>query len=425
MLHLKHIRVALLLLVSTLFLPACDIFRERAVESPDIAVNSMKSMYSLIQAEKVPPPRAARIYAYTGIALYEGLVNGRSDFQTLADQLNGLSTLPKPSSTSLNWQVVASKASSYVATELLKQDHTLAQSTLDALKALESGTDASSVQYGETLGKALVEWANQDGFLTTRGKAYTPPVGNGLWVPTPPANAAPLEPYWGTLRPFTVNTDYSDCKSDQPYPYSIDPNSTFLRDAKEVYDVSKALTDGQKAIANFWADDAGATGTPPGHWIAITRQMIEDKQIDLMHAAELYALVGISLNDAFMTGWYTKFKYNVERPITCIRKAIDPNWTPLLTTPPFPEYPSGHSIGSGAASAVLTTKLGTVAFTDKTKSFLSVPDRSFASFRDAANEAAISRLYGGIHYVNGNNGGLKQGNCVGEAVTINLRTEKK
>jgi hypothetical protein len=205
-----------------------------------------------------------------------------------------------------------------------------------------------------------------------------------------------------------------------PPLYSEAPTSEFFRDAQEVYDTGTTLTPEQQTIAQYWADGPGMTGTPAGHWIAIVGQVVTAHRLSLMAAAEAYARVGIAIADAFIASWHTKYVYNLVRPVTYIRDVIDPAWAPFLVTPPFPEYTSGHSVQSGAAATVLTDLFGEVAFTDTTHADHglepALAPRTFPSFQAAAAEAAISRLYGGIHFRPAIERGLEQGACVGQKV---------
>jgi membrane-associated phospholipid phosphatase len=178
------------------------------------------------------------------------------------------------------------------------------------------------------------------------------------------------------------------------------------------------LTDEQRAIALFWADDPSVTATPPGHSVSIATQVLRAVDGGLDTAAETYAKVGMAVADAFIACWNTKYSYNLVRPVTYIQAFIDADWLPILVTPPFPEYTSGHSAQSGAAAQVLTDLFGRrFAFVDRTHEDRGLPARSFVSFFQAAGEAAISRLYGGIHYRPAIVRGLEQGRCVGQAVS--------
>jgi hypothetical protein len=209
----------------------------------------------------------------------------------------------------------------------------------------------------------------------------------------------------------------TDCPPGDHTPYSAEPFSSFYADAVEVYDTVNHLTPEQRAIAIFWSDDPGVTATPPGHSISITTQVLRAKRASLMTAAEAYVKVGLAVSDAFVACWSAKYRYNLLRPITYIRNVIDPAWAPILNTPPFPEYPSGHSVQSGAAATVLADLFGRrYSFVDHTHDERGLPARRFDSFGDAAREAALSRLYGGIHFRPAIERGLFQGECIGRAV---------
>jgi hypothetical protein len=201
----------------------------------------------------------------------------------------------------------------------------------------------------------------------------------------------------------------------------VDGGSAFYADAHECYLATTRLTAEQTAIVRFWSDDAGLTATPPGHSISIATQAVRALGAPLDRAAEAYAGVGIAVSDAMIACWRTKFRYNVLRPVTYVQRVFDPAWMPLLITPPFPEYTSGHSVQSMAAAHVLTGLFGPVAFTDRTHAARGLPGRAFASFTDAAHEAALSRLYGGIHFRGAIDRGLEQGSCVGRHALSLLR----
>jgi hypothetical protein len=210
----------------------------------------------------------------------------------------------------------------------------------------------------------------------------------------------------------------AECPPGEHPAYSEDPASAFHAEALETYEAVRNLTPQQEAIARFWSDDPGLTATPPGHSISITTHVLRREDASLATAAEAYARVGIAVCDAFISCWHQKYVYNLLRPVTYIRRLVDPEWLPLLVTPPFPEYTSGHSVQSGAAFQVLTDLFGSsYAFVDRTHDRLGLPPRSFSSFFEAAEEAAISRLYGGIHFRAAIDNGVEQGKCIGRAAT--------
>jgi membrane-associated phospholipid phosphatase len=303
--------------------------------------------------------------------------------------------------------------------------------SLEAIDALEQAfaaafqarvpavVSARSVAQGRAVTAAVLAWAATDGFAALNNCPYTPPVGPGLWEPTPPAFAPPLEPCWGQLRPFVL-TSGEECAPPPPPAYSDDPGSAFYAFGREVYTTSVTLTAEQRTIAQYWADNPGETGTPPGHWIAIVGQLARNEGLSLMAAAEGYARVGLAVADAFIGSWHTKYTYNLLRPETYITRRIDPTWLPLLVTPGFPSYTSGHATQSGAAATVLTDLFGVHPFTDTLHEDHDLEPRpeprSFGAFEEAAEEAAMSRLYAGIHYPFDNDNGLAQGQCVGHVI---------
>jgi PAP2 superfamily len=283
--------------------------------------------------------------------------------------------------------------------------------------ALPPGVVERSNRRGVEVAAAVLEWAKGDGghegYLRNFPASYVPPVGPGLWVPTPPGFLPALQPFWGRNRCLALE-GAADCPPGAHPPY---PGSRFHAEALEVYETVNALTPEQETIARFWSDDPGATATPPGHSVSIATQVLRREGASLAAAAETYAKVGIAVCDAFVACWHQKFVYNLLRPVTYLRR-LDPDWLPVLVTPPFPEYPSGHSVQSGAAYQVLTDLFGdNYSFLDDTHNARGFAPRGFGSFLEAAAEAAISRLYGGIHFRAAIERGLVQGRCIGQAVS--------
>jgi hypothetical protein len=373
------------------------------------------------------PPVASRAFGYAGAALYEALLPGMPGRRSLAGRLNGLTEFPRRGGGAVHWPLVANGALAQILRSLFP---TAPDSGLEALDALERrftrttwatlphGVCRHSIARGAGVARHIFEWSRTDGghlgFLRNF-PPYTPPIGAGLWEPTPPAFLPALQPYWGRNRPFVLRSGAA-CSEGPPPPYSEAAGSAFFAEASECYRAASHLTADEEAMVRFWSDDAGVTATPPGHSISIATQVARALDLRLDQAAEVYAKVGIALADAFISCWSTKYRYNLLRPVTYIRRVIDPAWTPLLVTPPFPEYTSGHSVQSAAAAQVLTDLLGPVSFTDRTHESRELAPRSFASFMDAAREAAVSRMYGGIHFRAAIDRGLDQGFCVGRRV---------
>ncbi|CAH0997844.1 hypothetical protein EMA8858_03978 [Emticicia aquatica] len=425
-------RSLLILLVLGVMISSC---KDKSTEEPTpVAVSKATSEFSadiatrwtdlqLYLIKSTPgyaPPVAARTLAYTSLALYESVVYGMKDNQSLVGQLKGLSSLPKPDlSKEYNWGLAANAALSTLVVEMYATTNDANKRAIDSLRrniesviriAIDNQevTDRSN-SFGVEIGQAIWEYSKTDGgnegWSNNFPIDFKTPIGIGFWEPTG-TQKTPLLPYWGKNRTFSALNMTTNPVA--PTSFSFKENSEMFKLAKEVYEVGKALTTEQKAIANFW-DDSGSSLTPPGHHFNIANIVLKKEKVKLDKVAEVYAKVGMAINDAFVACWRSKYTYNLMRPQTYIRQGIDPKWSPLLVTPPFPEYASGHSSGSGAASEILTTIFGeNYAFTDNTHTG-KFSDRSFKSFYEYANEAAISRLYGGIHYREGNENGLKNG----------------
>ena len=375
------------------------------------------------------PPVASRALAYAGVALYEAVAPGMAANQSLAGQLTGLSTLPKPEAgQSYNWAVTANAAEALIIKSLFGNATPAQRATIDSLEtALNLPYRAAaefdrSVKYGQQIAQAVFDWSRTDGghegYLSNQPTSFVPPVGVGLWVPANGTSGRAVQPYWGQNRLF-VPANATMPMPGLSYSYSTQPGSAYYAQVQEVYNTSRSLTAAQRTIATYWAD-GGQTISPPGHSISITSIVLRSRNATLATAAEAYARVGMAVSDAFVSCWKCKYQYNWERPITAVRAMFDPAWQPLLATPPFPEFVSGHSAQSGAAAQVLSDLFGSqTAFVDNTHQTRGAgyEPRAFASFAAFADEAAVSRLYGGIHFRSANEVGLTEGQKVGRNVS--------
>jgi PAP2 superfamily len=279
-----------------------------------------------------------------------------------------------------------------------------------------------SQTFGKLMAMAIMTWARTDGGHEAWGplrraqKNYVPPSGDGQWTATPPAFAAPLLPWWGEVRPFVLT--HTSCDAPPPPTYSDAPTSAFYKETQEVHQISTRATPEQRQLALYWADDPLKTPTPAGHWAFIAGDVLKANKATLADAAKTYAQLNIAMADAFIAAWRSKYQFNLLRPVTAVQLMIDSNWVPtLMHTPPFPEYPSGHSVQSSSAAAILDKQFGaSTRFTDNTHNDRGWGPRSFPSFKAAADEASISRLYAGIHFRSGVEAGKVQGRCVAQQV---------
>lgn len=378
------------------------------------------------------PPVASRAFAYTALVAYEAVASGDGPLATLAGQVTALPSPPPRDASEVHDEAVVLNAALARAVDVFfantgptgqRAKAALARQ-LDA--TVVDGTDdavlARSRTYGLALADAIIEASKGDGGAVIENlgfpESYTLDPAPGRWVPTSaiPLQQRPLLPRWGENRPLVLQNGIA-CPLPPPPEYSDAPGSAFHDEALEVYEVSRTLTEDQKQIARFWSDDPMLSPTPPGHWIAIVLQIAERDGLSVERQVDALVRLGIAVSDGFIVCWRDKFHYDLMRPVTYIRPVIDPAWQPLLITPPFPEYPSGHSTQSGAAAQVLTQVFGDpFPFTDRTHEDDGLPARDFTGFWHAAEEAGISRLYGGIHFRAAIERGLEQGACVGDVV---------
>ncbi|MBB4067231.1 vanadium-dependent haloperoxidase [Gellertiella hungarica] len=383
------------------------------------------------------PPVASRSFAYLGVTAYESVAGEHTRLVSLQGQLNDLKDLPSREAGAVYDDAIVLNAAMTVATrELFNRtgptgQHAFSRMSEKMHATVTDGMPADvvrrSADFGTAMATAILKWSQGDGGAVVENMGfpleYTLKAGPGRWVPTSliRQQQVPLLPDWGKNRPFAM-PEGSSCRLPAPPEYSEDKASVFYREAVEVHDVVKGLTKEQKAIARFWSDDPMLSPTPPGHWVSIGWEVLEADRADLATTVDVMARLGVAVADAFIGCWDTKFEFNLVRPVSYIKKTMDPKWEPLLITPPFPEYPSGHSTQSGAAAVVLASLFGEKkTFTDSTHEADGLAPRTYGSFWEAAEEAALSRLYGGIHFRSAIERGLEQGKCVGAHV-VALKT---
>ena len=446
---IKNIFFPLILMV--LLLEACNggeskqkNFKKTAIHKAPAAIMqaNMEALKDIIVYDVFSPPVASRIYAYSALAQYEAMRFSDTSFPSFAARLNGFESIPQPvAGMQYNFTVAAVKAFATMANNVIFNKDSLRYYTDSTLSNLSLVTDKAiferSLLLGDTIGKIIWKRATKDFYKETRGMAkYTVQRQEEKWQPTPPDYMDATEPWWHKIKPLALDS-CSQCRPPAPYEYSSKKESPFFKDAVKVFETANKLSDSLKSIAIFWDDNpfvmnhsghaAFATKkmTPGGHWIAITAKACQTTNAGEVKTAQAFALASTALLDGFISCWDEKYRSQSVRPVTVINKYLGPVWQPYLQTPPFPEYPSGHSVISASAAVVLTHLFGSnFNFKDSSELQYQGVVRSFPDFYAAANEAGISRFYGGIHFMNAITNGSAQGKKVGMIVLQKLGLNK-
>ena len=411
------------------------------VQDSEFVHRSIKKITDIIVHDIFSPPVASRIYAYVSIAGYEALIPGDKSFQSLAGQLKGLGVVPQP----VEGEEYCLELASVQAILKVGRALIFSEDKLDVYynKIMEDFRKAGvpdevfdrSIAYGDEVADHILAWSSKDNYKQSRSfPKYTIVNNPATWKPTPPAYMDAVEPHWNKIRTFVIDSA-QQFKPLPPTPFSADKKSLFYKEAMEVYETGVNLTEEQRIIASFWDCNPFAMNvkghvmfaskkiSPGGHWINITAVASRIKKSTTIESLEAYVHVSLSLADAFISCWDEKYRSVLIRPESYINQYVDENWVPLLQTPPFPEYTSGHSVISAAASLALTDIYGdNFAFTDSTEVEFGMAPRSFTSFKQASDEAAISRFYGGIHYMPACIEGVKEGIAVRELIRSRIRT---
>lgn len=419
---------------------------QKVTGDPELYRVTVKKLNDIVLENNFPPVIASRNYAYANIAAYEVIsAQNPQKFRSLAGQVKHLPVVPKPlQGVTVDYPFAALLAFCYVGNAVTFPEGSM-QPYVDELKqkAKDAGMPAdvfeNSVNYSDVVAKFIMKWSKNDNYKQTRAASkYTIIKKEGLWIPTPPMYAQALEPHWGEIRPLILDSA-SQIAPPPPPVYNIkDKKSQFYNDVMEVKLINDRLTKEQKHIADFWDDNAfklnvaghASFGTkkfsPGGHWMNIVGIGSAVSHADFGSTVCAYTATSIALFDAFINCWYFKYKYNLVRPETVITKYFDPEWKTYIQTPAFPEYVSGHAVISAAAAEVLTSQFGDqFAYRDTSESEFGIAPRSFKSFRDAAMEAGLSRVYGGIHYQNSCVIGNREGKEIGQLVVSRLKMKTR
>jgi hypothetical protein len=380
-------------------------------------------------------------FGFLGIGLYESVRHGIKNAASFSSKINSMPAMPdKENNNGYHWDISANAA---MAAMLRYFNIGLTSTNTAAINALEEKYNAAlkpsvgsasfdrSQAYGRQIAKAIYDWYLTDQYFASNA-GYVPPVDPAgvyrVWRPTPPANAAiPILPYLSTSSTFlTVHTSLTAPAFS--IPYSGVPGSPFYNMVKEVYDVKAALTQDQKNTALYWVDQGNGVGyTPNGHDIALVVQALEQNGINLGLSAEAYAKAGIAQRDGSIVTFRSKYANNLIRPVSYIQGIIEPGpgWLPFIATPPHPEYPAAHAAVTGSVMQAVAKVIGeNVPVTDAIYASPpnNFPARTFPNLFAAAEDAGISRLYGGIHYRISINAGLDLAKVVGNNVgNVSLR----
>ncbi len=402
--------------------------------------NAIKKVTDIIVHDIFSPPVAARIYAYTTIAGFETARIGDSTYASLESKIAHLTPLNfSEEYPQANTNISAILAALTTSKHFIFSEDSI-QSHIENLKVkfknagFSKKTISDSEKLAQEVSHQIIQWAKKDLYAQTRSyPKFSVTKDAYRWKPTPPGYMDAIEPSWNKIRPMILDSA-SVFKPAPPSQFDMqNPHSSFYKEVMDVYNTTNSLTLEQKEIASFWDCNPFAlqiTGhvmhavkkiSPGGHWVNITGLAAKKSNFDFLSTSRVYAVVSIGLFDAFISCWDEKYRSNLIRPESVINEYIDPEWLPLLQTPPFPEYTSGHSVASTASSVILTALFGDeFAFDDDTEVEFGLPIRTFRSFYHAADEASISRLYGGIHYRPAIENGIIQGRKVGELVVNDI-----
>lgn len=428
-------------------LTGCADNSSKLTSDPILFSKTVKRLNDIVLENNFPPMIASRNYVYASIAAYECIVAGHDDYRSLAGQIRHMPQMPRPApGTKYDYRLSSLLAFTKVGNAVTFPEGSM-MGYYDELveKADDAGMPEevleNSIAFADTIFKSVMAWSKKDNYAQTRSaNKYTVTDEDGRWVPTPPSYTSAIEPHWNEIRTMALDSA-KECKPVPPPVYSIkDTTSMYFRSLMQVMHAGDSLTEEQKHIADFWDDNpfkmnvsghvmfATKKFSPGGHWMNIVGIAAERANADFNTTVYAYAKTAIALFDGFISCWDEKYRSNTIRPETVINKYYNPEWRPHLQTPPFPAYISGHSVISAAAGEVMTDIFGdNFVYTDTSETEFGIAPRSFTSFHEAAWEASISRMYGGIHYyfdlVEGNKIGRQIGTLVN--ARLNMKPGKK
>lgn len=404
-----------------------------------------KKLNDIVLENNFPPMIGSRNYAYANIAAYEVVAAGDSNYVSLAGQIKHMPPMPKPDAKEkIDFPFAAMLAFCKVGNAVTFPEGSmdtyveeLKQKVKDA--GMPSDVFDNSFWFANKIADSVLSWSKKDHYAQLRSASkYTVTNEPGTWVPTPPMYAQAVEPHWREMRTMVMDSASQFMPVRPPKYDPQNKSSESYKAIMEVKNIVDSLTPEQKHIADFWDDNPFKTNvighvmyatkkfSPPGHWMNIVGIISNSRHADFSTTVYAYAKTSIALYEAFISCWDEKYRSNYVRPETVINKYFSADWQPYIQTPPFPEYTSGHAVISAAAAEVMTDIYGdNISYTDTSESEFGIPPIAFTSIRDAAKQAAISRVYGGIHYRYSCDIGHDEGVAVGQLVVDRLRMKKK
>ena len=429
---------------TAILLGSCSGKEQPITLNPEHLHSSVDKVIEIMIHDIFSPPVASRIFVYGNIAAYEIMAKHNAKYTSLHDQIEHLPEIPGSTDPGVNPEMAALIAHMEISKSMLFSEdrmQTFQDSLYNEWTHMNETQFLASKAYAEEVVGVLKSWINEDNYKQTRTmpKFTVNSEDPARWQPTPPAYMDGIEPHWMKIRPMVIESA-DQFKPIPPPAFSLEEGSDFYRELMEVYETGKRITDDESeevAIAQFWDCNpyvsvtrghlmfATKKITPGAHWIGICKIASRKSDLDFAGTLHAYTKTSIAIFDGFISCWDEKYRSNLIRPETLINQHIDENWKPILQTPPFPEYTSGHSVVSGAAAKTLTSIFGdNFAFADDTETPYGLPVRNFESFNKAAEEAAISRMYGGIHYRAAIEVGIKQGRELGDYIVNNIKMVK-
>ena len=430
----KKIIHRLPLFLLPIILMACTTTEQAKLSDKDVAMEwANMTLFITRYTPSNSPTFASRAFGYIGLTMYESIVPGFEESNSMNGQLKDLESLPKiDPSKDYNWALSLNAGQSEILKKIYVQTSDENIQKIDSLEqvvfnqfqqGIDNETVLRSVAFGKSVANTIFEWSKTDGghrgYLHNFDKTMVHPDRPGSWKPPLFAQSFshhPLHPHWGENRTFaSMNETISD---PQIIPYDTTPGSPYYKQFENVYTKDLELTQLEKEAAIWWGDDPDVSFTPPGHSYYFATLALDGHDSTMIECAQVFAQVGMAVADAFINCWKWKYQFFTERPNTFIPKYIDEEWESFWPDPPFPSFPSGHAIQAAAAATVLEHNFGKeFTFTDRAhegrqRDELKETDfviRSFDTFWEAAQETADSRFYGGIHTQLDNEVGLEKG----------------